>query len=99
MMTNLHAVKRRRINDVQGTATPLAALALGAWAPAADMTTLIVALAFLGVLLVMLRLRRQTRAEHAARLRAERQAALADNLQQLVAAVSRARTPAAVIEG
>ncbi|HVD91823.1 MAG TPA: ATP-binding protein, partial [Vicinamibacterales bacterium] len=74
------------------------ALLIGVWPPDTATTALILAVAVLIIMLVGLRLRRWTNAEHAARLRAERQAALSEKLQQLVAAVSRARTPARVIE-
>ena len=99
MMAKLHSVKAPRINHVQTSTAPLlAAMILGVGLPNPNVTTLLVALAFVGVVVMMLRLRRRARADQTARLEAERQAALADNIQQLVAAVWRARTPAAVIE-
>jgi signal transduction histidine kinase/CheY-like chemotaxis protein len=59
---------------------------------------LVVAVASLAFLYLVLRLQKKTEAERSARIEAERKAALADNLQQLIAAISRARTPANVIE-
>ena len=99
MGRKLHAVNRRRMNHGQrATPLPVVALLLGVWPPDARLTTFVLALAMLTVVIVMLRLRRQMREDHAARLQAERQAALAHNLQELVAAVSRVKTPANVIE-
>ena len=99
MGRKLHAVNRRRMNHGQrATPAPVVALLLGVWPLDARLTTFVLALAMLTVVIVMLRLRRRMRADHAARLQAERQAALAHNLQELVAAVSRVKTPANVIE-
>lgn len=98
MGTRLHGVKRPRIDNVQSAPLPVAALVLGVWPSDTGTTALILALAAFIIMLVAPRLRRWMRAERAARLRAERQAALAEKHQQLVAAVSRAKTPARVIE-
>jgi signal transduction histidine kinase len=62
------------------------------------LAALIIALAAVAFLYVLIRSQRRTEVERAARLEAERKAALADNLQQLIAAISRARTPASVLE-
>jgi len=97
MGTKLHGVKRPRMDTVQCAPLPVALL-LGAWPPDTATTALILAVALLIITLVALRLRRWTSAEHDARLRAERHAALSEKLHQLVAAVSRARTPARVID-
>ena len=92
-------MKERRINTVHWESVPtVTSIVIGVGLPQSNITTLLIAIAFFGVVVMMLRLRRRARADHAARLEAERQAALADNLQQLGAAVWRARTPAAVIE-
>jgi len=101
MGTKLHGVKCPRIGTVQRAPLPIAALALGlgAWPPDTGTTALVLTLAaFIIILFAALRLRRWTKAEHAARLRAERQAGLSEKLHQLVAAVSRAKTPGRVIE-
>ena len=97
MGTKLHGVKRPRMDTVQYAPLPVALL-LGVWPTDIATTALILAVAALIIVLAALRLRRWTSAEHDARLRAERQAALSEKLHQLVAAVSRARTPARVIE-
>ena len=97
-MVKLHAVQEGRINGVHWNAVPLSTgMVIAVGLPDSSITTLLIAVAFFGVVVMMLRLRRRARADHAARLDAERQAARADNLQQLGAAVWRARTPAAVI--
>ena len=98
MRTKLHAVHARRINHVQGAWPGVAVLALVVWPPDARLSASLLALAVITVVVLMLRLQRRMRADQAARVLAERQAALADNLQQLVAAVSKVKTPANVIE-
>jgi signal transduction histidine kinase/ActR/RegA family two-component response regulator len=69
------------------------------WLPGSDAFGLTIAVALLLGTILLLRLRRQTQAERGARQRAERRAAFAENLQQLVAVLSRAKVPAGVIEG
>jgi len=99
MGTKLHGVKCDRIGTVQRAPLPIAALALAVWPSDTGGTALILALAALIIIVIMgLRLRKWTKAEHAARLAAERQAGLSEKLHQLVAAVSRAKTPGRVIE-
>jgi signal transduction histidine kinase len=68
------------------------------WPADLRIAALIVAAAVLAFVYIVVRLQRRTETERAARVEAERKAALADNLQQLIAAISRARTPASVIE-
>ncbi|HTK29214.1 MAG TPA: GAF domain-containing protein, partial [Vicinamibacterales bacterium] len=58
---------------------------------------LAIAVCLLGGLLIA-RLHKRAESERAERVRAERQARLADSLQQVAAAVSRARTAASVVE-
>jgi len=71
---------------------------MNVWPPEANAIAAAVWVTLLTLLLVMLRLRRRAQAEYAARVSAQRLAALADTLQQLLAEISRARTPTAVIE-
>jgi signal transduction histidine kinase/AmiR/NasT family two-component response regulator len=68
------------------------------WPSDSRVAALLVAAAALAFLYILHRLQKRTDAERAARLEAERKQALADNLHQLIAAISRARTPSSVIE-
>lgn len=68
------------------------------WPADPRIAALLVGAATLAFLYILRRLQKRTEVERAARLEAERKQALADNLQQLIAAVSRARTPSSVVE-
>jgi len=100
--SNLHAVNGRRSRPLHnvdaGRGAPLvtAGLAFLGGFPVQPIV-LGLAVAAIVVLVLVLRLSRRAAADRAARVAAERHTWLADNLQQLAAALSRAKTPAAVI--
>jgi signal transduction histidine kinase/CheY-like chemotaxis protein len=97
-VTKLHARNSPRIHAIHGGQLPMPAVVFALWPPDIGTTALILALTLLIVAFAVIRLLRRMQIEHAARVQAERQCVIAEKHLQLVAAASRARTPARVVE-